>query len=169
MANFPTCMDFLWSNEDAQRACSIVHDPTKDYPAAQACSGINSAFYPTQFSAIAALPQSQRAPAVEEFYQKEFWNKWFQQLASDDVAMRVFDMAVNGGPGTAVKLLQQAVNSFHAGNPLTVDGGWGPNTVAAVNAINPQTLVSAFQQARCAYYEKIGGPNLPAWLARAKK
>ena len=122
---------FLWSNEDAQRACAIVHDPTKDYPAAQACSGINSAFYPTQFAAIAALPQSQRAPAVEEFYQKEFWNKWFQQLASDDVAMRVFDMAVNGGPGTAVKLLQHAVNSFHAGNPLTVDGGWGPITVAA--------------------------------------
>jgi lysozyme family protein len=168
MANFPTCMDFLWSNEDAQRACAIVHDPTKDYPAAQACSGINSAFYPTQFAAIAALPQSQRAPAVEEFYQKEFWNKWFQQLASDEVAMRVFDMAVNGGPGTAVRLLQNAAWSVGA-KGIKIDGQWGLQTVNCVNNLPIESVVTAFQQARCAYYEKIGGPNLPAWLARAKK
>jgi hypothetical protein len=107
MADFSTCYNFMMDNEDAPRACAVIHDPTTAYPAAQAISGINSAFYPMQFTTIAALPQSQRAAAVESFYQKEFWNKWFDALASTDVAARVFDTAVNMGPGTAVKFLQQ--------------------------------------------------------------
>lgn len=169
MADFSTCYNFMMDNEDAPRACAVIHDPTAVYPAAQAISGINSAFYPAQFAVIAALPQSQRAVAVESFYQKEFWNKWFDALASTDVAARVFDTAVNMGPGTAVKFLQQAVNSFHAGNPLAVDGGWGPATVAAANAVNPQTLLAAYHNIRCDHYRAIGGPNLAGWLARAAK
>jgi lysozyme family protein len=169
MADFSTCYNFMMDNEDAPRACAVIHDPTTAYPAAQAISGINSAFYPMQFTTIAALPQSQRAAAVESFYQKEFWNKWFDALASTDVAARVFDTAVNMGPDTAVKFLQQAVNSFHADDPLGVDGCWGPITVNAANAVNPQTLLAAYHNIRCGHYRAIGGPNLAGWLARAAK
>ena len=164
MANFDYCYNFMMGNEDAGRSCAIVNDT-----GGHAISGVNSASFPVQFAAIAALPQSQRAPAVENFYQTEFWNQWYAQMLSDDVAARVFDAAVNMGPGTAVKLLQRAVNSFHAGNPLTVDGGWGPATVAAANAVYPQTLLAAYHNIRCDYYRAIGGPNLAGWLARAAK
>jgi lysozyme family protein len=51
--------------------------------------------------------------------------------------------------------LQLAVNSFYDGNPLVVDGEWGPKTVAATNACNPLTLVAAFQQQRAAYYQAV--------------
>ena len=170
MADFSTCYNFMMDNEDAPRACAVINDPTAVYPAAQAISGINSAFYPAQFAVIAALPQSQRAVAVESFYQKEFWNKWFNALASTDVTARVFDTAVNMGPGTAVKFLQQAVNSFcTADNKLAVDGCWGSATVTATNAVNPQMLLVSYHNIRCDHYRAIGGPNLAAWLARAAK
>jgi lysozyme family protein len=82
----------------------------------------------------------------------------------------VFDAAVNMGPGTAVKLLQRAVNSINSANgQVTVDGGWGPNTVAAANATDQVTLLAAFRRQRENYYVGLGGPFLPEWLARVAK
>jgi lysozyme family protein len=172
MANWKVSFDWMMDSEDPARAYAVVPDAP---PGAFAVSGINSAAFPGEFEAIAALAQNERALAVEQFYERNFWNQWFAQIDSDEVAKRVFDMAVNGGAGTSTRLLQQAVNSFHVGNPLETDGEWGPATVAAVNAVNPLTLVAAFQQARCAYYECIVAKNpadakyLAGWLARAKR
>ena len=172
MANWKVSFDWMMDSEDPARAYAVVPDAP---PGAFAVSGINSAAFPGEFEAIAALAQNERALAVEQFYERNFWNQWFAQIDSDEVAKRVFDMAVNGGAGTSTRLLQQAVNSFHVGNPLETDGEWGPATVAAVNAVNPLTLVAAFQQTRCAYYECIVAKNpadaryLDGWLARAKR
>jgi lysozyme family protein len=165
MANFDVCFDFLMDNEDAPRAYKQVPDV-----GGEAISGINSAVFPSEYNLIALIPQLQRGPTVESFYKSHFWNKWLAQLESDDVAKRVFDAAVNMGPGTAVKLLQQAVNeTFPGGGMVSEDGVWGPGTVAATNACGPTPLIAAFQRARCAHYEAIGGPYLAAWLARAIK
>ena len=171
MAGWNVCYDFMMDNEDAARAYATVQDC-----GGQAISGIDSASFPLQFDKIAAIePPSERAAEVESFYKAAFWNPYLAQVADDEVAKRVLDASVNMGEGTAVKLLQQAVNSFHVGNPLTVDGGWGPNTLTAVNAVNPATLVAAFKNARCEHYEAIVAANpakaqyLPAWLARAAK
>jgi lysozyme family protein len=136
---------------------------------------VNSGAWPQDFAFINSLPQDQRATAVQAFYYKHFWNSYVAQVSSDDVAKRWLDMAVNGGEGTSTKLLQQAVNSFHVGNPLNIDGRLGPATVVVVNAVNPLTLVAAFQNQRVAYYETVAAKNpadakyLPAWLARARK
>jgi lysozyme family protein len=161
-------------NEDSRMACAQVPDaaPAGCAGPCFAISGINSGAWPADFATIAALPQASRAPAVEAFYQAHFWNNWFAQLTSDDLAKRVFDFAVNGGSGSAVKTLQQAVNAL--GGTLTVDGGWGPNTLAAVNAADQQALVQAFIAARVAHYQAIAAANpadaqyLNSWLARAQ-
>jgi len=178
MANWQVAFDWMMDNEDAARACATVRDacPEGITGPCFAISGINSGAWPDQYTAIAALDDpDDREILVKEFYEDHFWNPWYSQLTSDDVAKRVFDAAVNMGEETAVKLLQQAVNSFHVGNPLTVDGGWGPNTLTAVNAVNPATLVAAFKNARCAHYEAIVAANpakakfLNQWIARAEK
>jgi lysozyme family protein len=168
MASFPACFEWLMQNEDAAHSYATVPDVGGD-----AISGINSASFPSQFKAINALPQSQRGPAVEDFYFREFWNAWYAALNSDDLAMRVFDCAVNQGPGTAVRLLQEAVGA--CGDPIAVDGEWGPLTVNAANAIDPAFLLAGFQARRAALYQEIVGRNpqdakyLKAWLARAAK
>jgi lysozyme family protein len=160
--------EFMMDNEDKNQLHAIVPDAP---PGAHAISGINSAAFPKQFAAIAAIPQAQRGPAVEQFYQAEFWNQWIAQITSTDLQERVFDTAVNSGMGTAVKILQTAVNSFHDENPLIVDGAWGPVTVAAANACNPLTLVPAFEQARVAHLRKYdaNSPYLAQLIARAEK
>jgi len=137
-----------------------------------AISGINSGAWPAEYAAISALPQPSRVPAVQAFYEEHFWNDWLVQLDSDDLAKRVFDFAVNGGAGTAVMTMQRAVNSL--GGSLTVDGGWGPLTVAAANAADQEALVQAFIAARAAHYRAIAAANpadakfLRQWLARAE-
>jgi hypothetical protein len=161
VASFETAYNWMMDNEDRARACAIVPD---DPRGARAISGINSVAYPSEYAAIAALPQSQRQPAVQNFYQVHFWNQWYARLTFDDVSKRVFDAAVNMGPGTAVKLLQQASGS-------AVDGAWGPDTVALVNSIDSATMVSKFQAARLAHYQAIvaNNPSLAQYLGTAEK
>ena len=173
MADFKTCFGFMIQNEDPNLACAIVPDIP---PGAHAIAGINSAAYPADYAAIAALPQDQRQDAVIAFYGSNFWNKWIQALTSNEVAMRVLDSAVNMGPGTAVKLLQTAINAIYCPPQcIPVDGGWGPVTITAANGCEEDELVQAFKNAREQHYRDIvaakpeDAPYLTAWLARAGK
>lgn len=177
MADFQIALVWMLDFEDPQRAYATVPDK-----GGYAISGINSAAFPADFAAINAMTHADRIPAVAAFYQKNFWNQWLGKLESDEIAKRVFDASVNMGAVTAVKVLQQAVNTFEdaaetaLNSPalplVVVDGAFGPNTVAAVNDFGDK-LVSPFQQARLAHYQAIVAANpsdaiyLPAWTARA--
>lgn len=175
MASFDLAFQWAMTSEDAQMACAVVPDAT---PAGctgpcYAISGINSGLWPADFTSISSLPQDSRPGAVQAFYQAHYWNDWFAQLGSDELAKRVFDFSVNGGAGTAVKTLQQAVNAL--GGSLATDGGWGPRTIAAANAAEQAALVQAFIVARVAHYRAIVAANpalaqyLSVWLARAQR
>jgi lysozyme family protein len=175
MADWSTAYDWMMDNEDYPRACKQVPDAGgSGAEPVYAISGINSAAWPTQFAAIAAIPQDQRKPAVQQFYHDCIWNNWFGQVASDDLCKRVFDFAVNASGVAAVKCLQQALNSL-AGTQIAEDGHWGPMTVAAVNAADPNALVAAFKAKRVEHYQAIVAANparaqyLNAWTARASK
>ncbi|HUX43541.1 MAG TPA: glycosyl hydrolase 108 family protein [Terracidiphilus sp.] len=147
MASFNVAFSWMMDNEDAARKYATVPDT-----GGMAISGINSAAYPSDFARINAMPQSLRGPAVADFYQQNFWNQWYAQIESDDVAKRVFDAAVNMGPGTACKLIQEAAGAVP-------DGAWGPNTVAAINRCDADTLVTAFKQDRLNHYTAIVSTN----------
>jgi lysozyme family protein len=179
MADWNTAYNWMMDFEDAPRACKQVGDacPTGVAGPCFAISGVNSAVWPAEFAAIAALPQAERSPLVQQFYQNHFWNKWYAQVNSDDLCKRVFDFAVNGGSGASVRCMQQAVNSLAAPGAATIDedGGWGPNTLGAVNAADPDALVQAFQDKRIAYYQSVvaNSPGkaqyLNQWIDRAQK
>ena len=178
MADWNIAYNWMMDFEDAPRACKQVGDacPTGVEGPCYAISGINSAVWPGEFAAIAALDQGDRSPLVQQFYQNHFWNEWYAQVDSDDLCKRVFDFAVNGGSGTSVRCLQQAVNSLpSASDPIGEDGGWGPKTVGAVNAADPVALVQAFQAKRIAYYQGVVARSpgkaqyLNQWIARAQK
>jgi lysozyme family protein len=144
----------MLDNEDARRQYATVSD-TGGF----AISGINSAAYPIDFARINAIQQGLRGQAVAAFYQQNFWNQWYAQIASDDVAKRAFDAAVNMGPRTACKLIQEAAGAVP-------DGAWGPNTVAAINRCDPAQLVASFKQDRLNYYVAIveGNPSDEKYL-----
>jgi hypothetical protein len=177
MADWNTAYNWMMDNVDALRACAQVSDACQGGVAGPcfSISGINSGAWPVEFAAIAAADQDCREPLVQRFYQDHFWNYWLAHINSDELSKRVFDFAVDGGSRTSVRCLQLAVNSFYHGNPLIEDGEWGPKTMAATNACNPETLVAAFQQQRVTYYQAVVAADpekatfLNAWIARARK
>ena len=59
--------------------------------------------------------------------------------------VEVFDAAVNCGPGNAVRFLQHVVGT-------TQDGIFGPITMAATRATDPEWLIRAFEEEREDYY-----------------
>ncbi len=178
MADWNTAYNWMMDNEDSNRACSQVPDaaPSGSAGPCYAISGINSGSHPGQFAAIVAVAQGQREPLVQQFYRDNFWNSWFERIESDEVCKRVFDFAVNGGPGTAVKCLQEAVNGVATNSSsIDEDGHWGPATVAAVNAADPEALVTAFKAQRLAYYQDVAAKkpgaaqSLAGWTRRANQ
>jgi lysozyme family protein len=176
MADFLTCYNWMIANEDATLSYRQTVDacPSGCAGPCLAISGINSGAFPVEFAAIAAIPQADRGPAVQHFYQTQFWNQWYEALTSVDLAKRIFDQAVNGGAGTAVRILQASINTLIA-EPIAVDGGWGPNTVGAANGCDADALIRAFISIRCAHYRSIAAANpadakfLNQWIARAEK
>ena len=162
MADFNASFQFLMDSEDSRRTWADVPDS-----GGYAIAGINSRFFPVQYEAIKAIPQAQRGPSVSAFYRKYFWNEWLDTLTSTEIAKRVFDSAVNQGSQTAVKLLQLAVSVSYS--HLYADGLWGPKTLATVNAAPSDALVQAFKNERIDAYQRIGGTNLKAWIARANR
>lgn len=178
MADWDIAFNWMMDNEDCSRTCKQVPDASPEGVSGPcyAISGINSGAWPNEFGFIVQAPQQQRAPMVQQFYQEHFWNTWFAQINSDDLCKRVFDFAVNGGSGQAVKCLQQAVNSLgRNGTSIKEDGGWGPQTLAAVNGADPAALLNAFKAKRVAHYQCIANSKpecaqyLNAWTARAEK
>jgi lysozyme family protein len=173
VADFDYCYAFVLANED--RTPPVYAEVPDDPPGARAISGINSAYFPAQFAIIASLPQAQRGPSVKAFYQSTFWNAWYAQLLDTDLGARVLDAAVDMGPRTAVELAQDAVNGQGHEPQLARDGVWGPLTLAAINGLEPNGLLTAFKGVRAFKYKCIAAANpalasnLPGWLARAAK
>lgn len=107
-----------------------------------------------------------------EIYKRDYFEPihgyeiWFQVIAS-----KLLDMAVNMGVHIAVKLTQKAC--CDAGHPTLADGVMGPNTLAAINACDPDTLVDAMRDRSAQRYSEIVAANpddgkyLNGWLKRA--
>jgi lysozyme family protein len=91
----------------------------------------------------------QLTPAdVEPLYKKKYWDVVRADELPSGIDYMVFDMGVNAGPGRSIKLLQSAVG-------VTPDGGFGPMTMAAVQAIDPVELIERFSQAKEDFYRSL--------------
>src|SRR5208283_4911306 len=111
MAQYPPALEYILQFEDPKHAYANIPDNKGNVIA-----GVNSLAFPADFAAIAALPQNQRARAVAQFYQSNFWNPLrLGGLNSQDVANRVLDEAVNTGLREAAVALQEAINTLQAG------------------------------------------------------
>lgn len=170
MAQFPPAYDYVMRFEDPEKTYASATDNN----GAGVISGINQASFPSDFAFINSIIQPQRGPAIARFYDSRFWTPlMLGGLESQDVANRVMDAAVDMGPSTGVKLLQEAVNALHGGS-VGVDGLMGPQTREATNARDPEALLAAFRTMRGDYYRQIVASRpedekyLPGWLRRAE-
>jgi lysozyme family protein len=75
---------------------------------------------------------------VKGFYKKNYWDPiWGDRLPDQNIANKVFDIAVNMGIRTSVRFLQASLNLLNRNqrnyNDISEDGVFGNNTLAAVN------------------------------------
>ena len=88
------------------------------------------------------------ADKVEPLYKE----RYFDAVRGDELPAGLdylmFDFAVNAGAGRAIKILQSAVG-------VTPDGGFGPITMAAVQAVDPVELIERFSQAKEDFYRSL--------------
>jgi lysozyme family protein len=86
---------------------------------------------------------------VEPLYKKKYWDAVRgDEIENGGVAYLLFDFAVNAGVGRSIKTLQTAVG-------VTPDGGFGPMTMAAVQAVDPVELIERFSQAKENFYRSL--------------
>jgi lysozyme family protein len=123
-----------------QHEGGYVNNPAD--PGGETNMGITQADMPGQDMRALTVAQA------VEYYREHYWKPLYSQITSQEVASKIFDLGVLFGVGTAVKILQQILN-------LTVDGSFGPVTLAAVNNVYGGTVVSAYKAAMLRHVDEI--------------
>ena len=89
--------------------------------------GITKRFYPDVDIKNLTIEQA------VEIYKKDYWDKNKVESLPQNLWHIYFDMCVNMGKRTAVKVLQRAANN--KGRDIEVDGGLGPMTIGALKGV----------------------------------
>jgi len=141
-----------------------VHDPRD--PGGETKWGISRRSYPELD--IANLTRED----VIAIYYRDWWQRYgYDRLQDDAVATKLLDMAVNMGPATAHRLLQEAL--VFLGSPVDVDGILGPQTIGAANKADPKRLLQVLRWMAAHHYYRIADQRpqsrafLLGWLRRA--
>lgn len=87
---------------------------------------------------------------VAPLYKRKYWDAIRADELVVGVDYCVFDVAVNSGPGRAIKFLQSSVG-------VTADGGFGPATMAAVNKAeeDPTRLIELYCAKRLEFLQSL--------------
>lgn len=102
---------------------------------------------------------------VRAIYEADYWLPPRCDLLSEPLTLVQFDTAVNMGTGRAVRFLQTAVG-------CSVDGDFGPDTLAAVQRCDAGQAVTLYCDTREAFYRRLAekkpelGVFLKGWLNR---
>jgi len=124
---------------------------------------------------------------AREIYYQQYWlSPGFWRLPAP-LSIRVADVGVTAGQGTAIKMLQRAVNVVCAGEvapqrrapwrqavadllsgrPLRVDGKLGPITEGVIRTCPyHRALLIAFQGEAYIHYRRLNPLYIPGWLER---
>ena len=89
--------------------------------------GITKRFYPDVDIKNLTIAQA------TEIYKKDYWDKNRVESLPQNLWHIYFDMCVNMGKRTAVKVLQRA--AVNKGKNIEVDGGLGPMTIGALKGV----------------------------------
>lgn len=110
---------------------------------------------------VRALTRTQ----AEQFFIEDCWHPCRCDEMPAQIAIAVFDHAVNAGTGSAIRLIQEMLR-------LKVDGIVGPKTLRAIEHADAGELLAYYLARRARYYRDIVAANsslvrfLDGWLNR---
>ena len=158
-SKFLKAFDYLMYHEGG-----YVEDPQD--AGGETCYGISKRSYP--HLDIKNLTRDQ----ARQIYFVDFWMKAkCEQINDENIAIKLFDLAVNMGIPQAVKLIQRALRANRT--RVLEDGIIGSVTLAAINKADPTDLLAALKSESAGYYRLIAQANpsqqkfIEGWLNRA--
>lgn len=162
MARFDRAIEFVLSHEG-----ELVHHSND--PGGLTKWGISKRQFPD-----VDIARLTRDDAIA-LYRVHYWEgRAYSALDSQEVATKLFDLVVNLGPYTAVRLLQRALNYLGTTPPLKIDGILGPKTVEAVNRCDGDLLSLTLRAYQAHHYialvesrHESFGPFACGWIRRA--
>ena len=151
-AAFERALAWIWRAEGGYSNDRADHGGPTNF-------GISQAAYPTLD--IRALTRD----AAAAIYRRDYWDACHCGELADGIAIALFDTAVNSGPRTAIRLLQQAAG-------VNADGVIGPQTVRAIRRADPLPLIADLLVQRAMQYGRIAAADYSqarfhkGWLRR---
>jgi len=141
--NFERCLKFVLHHEGGWA------DHPKD-PGGATMKGVTLAVYEQYLGRKASKEELRAIPDnhIEDLYRDLYWNRARCDRWAPGVDLSVFDLAVNGGPGRAIRMLQRCVGAVE-------DGVIGPKTEAAVMAMPAKDLIIRFAEERREFYKGL--------------
>lgn len=121
--------------------------------------GISAKAYPTLDIKNLTLDDA------KAIYKRDYWDKYgFDKITNSSLAFKAFDIAVNAGPGTSIKLLQNATG-------ITQTGKLDNYTTESINKTDPISLYYRFLEKVEEYYKgrETFWKHGKGWLARLYK
>lgn len=168
MANFETALTLVLRHEDAKLSGIVTEDG-----GGRTRFGIAERFHPQLGDAFYCGTKDNALEIANEIYRRDYWDAiQGDEIADQDVASKLLDMAVNMGVRQAAVLCQRAASVVLAIS-LMEDGLIGAKTMSAINASSPPALLAHLRDASAAFYRHIAAvrpeaaPYLRGWLARA--
>ncbi len=177
MADVNKAIEFMLHQEDAKLSGAVTN--LKDDRGGATRFGLCAKFHPALVEAGffdgARVSRERGLVLAKDAYTKEYAIPLrLDALKSDAVACTILSFAVNGGIGTALKLLRDALNTFGYNlpvNALPEDDA----TFEAENEVPEKKLVPALVQHQRARYEQIvahdpsQGKWFKGWMNRANQ
>jgi lysozyme family protein len=143
---FNKCIQVILKNEGG-----YVNNPAD--PGGETNYGIAKRFYPDL-----DIKNLTKDEAIKIYF-KDYWSKMnLNGIVREDAVLELFDMGVNAGIRTAVKLAQKLVDAF-------ADGEIGPETESMINEF-PADFVELYKCNRKMYYLSLARrkPELKIFL-----
>ena len=157
--NFDKCVEIILAQEGG-----FVNNPAD--PGGATNMGITIRTLSDWRGSPASIEDVQNLTKKEaaEIYRSNYWNLMRCASLPCGLDLSVFDMGVNAGPRTSVKILQKIVG-------VTEDGSVGPITLAALRALKVRDIIRKFGEARGDYYRSLKGFETfgRGWMIRTER
>jgi lysozyme family protein len=179
MADFKPAFAFVLLHEDPTCSGKVTEDA-----GGRTRFGIAGKFHPNLPEEFFTGPAEEALAEAEKIEEQDYWQPMrLAEIENQNVANKLFDMAVNMGVRQAAIYAQRAANYLlgrGAGqlqastDRLAEDGRTGEKTLAAINALRPIDYHQALCELSEAHYRHVAAINpeqainLRGWLKRAQ-
>lgn len=145
MSNYDSAIDFVIGLEDTHPSGLVEHDAD-----GATRYGLLDKWHPDLVAqGFYTAPNDIALAMAKVYYRAQYWNRvQGDKIFDNRVAAQLLSIGVNDGVVTAIKLAQQAAN-------VTADGVLGPVSLGAINTMDPNAFLSAFDAAAKARYDQI--------------